>query len=62
MADIDVVKKGSRAWVWMLMLIALVLILWFVMTGSNPPQTGLMFEEREHVLQGAVGTMAGTRV
>ena len=31
MADIDVVKKGSRAWVWVLMLIVLALILWMML-------------------------------
>lgn len=44
MADIDVVKKGSRAWVWILMLVVLALILWFVMAGSNTPQTGSMLD------------------
>ena len=40
MADIDVVKKGSRAWLWVLMLIVLALVLWFIMAnaGGQRPQ------------------------
>lgn len=44
MADIDVVKKGSRTWPWILMLVALALILWFVMTRNNTPPTGRMLD------------------
>jgi hypothetical protein len=40
MADIDVVKKGSRAWVWVLLAILLVLFLWFLFAGMNTQQTG----------------------
>ena len=43
MAEIDVVKKGSRAWVWVLMIIALALVLWFLFAGGNS-QSGLMQE------------------
>jgi hypothetical protein len=34
MADIDVVKKGSNLWLWIMLVIALALILWFVLGGS----------------------------
>ena len=41
MADIDVVKKGSSAWVWVLLALALVaVVLWFVMSGDSTPQAG----------------------
>ena len=43
MADIDVVKKGSRAWVWVLMIIALALVLWFLFAGGSG-QSGFMQE------------------
>ena len=36
MADIDVVKKGSTSWLWIVIaLIVLALIMWFVM-GRGP--------------------------
>lgn len=38
MADIDVVKKGSRAWVWLVLIVLLALILWFVF-GMNTADT-----------------------
>ena len=31
MADIDVVKKGSRAWLWIVIALVILLALWFVM-------------------------------
>jgi bacteriorhodopsin len=41
MADIDVVKKGPTAWIWIVVvLVALVLIIWFVMGRGNAPRTG----------------------
>ena len=41
MADIDVVKKsGSRAWIWILLVIAIALVLWFVMAGTGQQRTG----------------------
>lgn len=43
MADIDVVKKGSRAWVWILLVLAALVLLWFLMMpdgGSTIQQTG----------------------
>jgi hypothetical protein len=42
MADIDVVKKGSRAWVWVLLAILLALVLWFVFAGMGTQQIGSM--------------------
>ena len=45
MADIDVVKKGSSSWLWIVIaLVVLALILWFVMSGDPAPQTGLLLE------------------
>lgn len=41
MADIDVVKKSSNSWLWILIaLVVLALVLWFVMGRSSVPQTG----------------------
>lgn len=40
MADIDVVKKGSRAWLWILMLVILAVILGYAMAGSRPATPG----------------------
>jgi hypothetical protein len=54
MADIDVVKKGSRAWVWILLAILLVLFLWFLFAGMNAPQTGGIEEGRGQPLVAAV--------
>jgi bacteriorhodopsin len=46
MADIDVVKKSSNTWIWVLIaLVVLAAIMWFVMAGSNTPQTGLLIED-----------------
>jgi hypothetical protein len=41
MADIDVVKKGSRTWVWVLMLVVLAVILWMVLGGGTADRVGL---------------------
>ena len=32
MADIDVVKKGSRTWLWIVVALAIVLIAWWFMS------------------------------
>jgi len=40
MADIDVVKKGSSAWLWILMIVVLALVAWFVMAGNRPQAVG----------------------
>jgi bacteriorhodopsin len=46
MADIDVVKKGSSSWLWIVIaLIVLAVILWFVMGRNSAPQTGLHLEQ-----------------
>lgn len=46
MADIDVVKKGSGSWLWIVIaLVVLALILWFMMSGDPAPQTGLLLED-----------------
>jgi hypothetical protein len=52
MADIDVVKKGSHLWLWIMLAIVIALILWFVLSGSQgrTAQTGMRFEPAvEHV-------------
>jgi hypothetical protein len=44
MADIDVVKKGSHLWLWIMLAIVIALILWFVLSGSQrPAQSGMRF-------------------
>jgi hypothetical protein len=35
MADIDVVKRGSRTWLWILMIVIVALIAWFMLGGSR---------------------------
>jgi hypothetical protein len=40
MADIDVVKKGSRTWLWVLLVIAILMIVWFMMGATGTPTTG----------------------
>jgi hypothetical protein len=41
MADIDVVKKGSNTWLWIVLVLAAVaLIIWFATARSHAPQTG----------------------
>jgi bacteriorhodopsin len=44
MEEIDVVKKGSMAWLWIVLAIAAVaLLVWMMMGGGNPaPRTGLL--------------------
>jgi hypothetical protein len=34
MADIDVVKKGSRTWLWILVALAVVLLAWWFLSRS----------------------------
>ena len=54
MADIDVVKKGSRTWIWIVMLLVLALIVWFLMAGTGPDVSGSL-----ELQEGAVGVTAG---
>jgi hypothetical protein len=52
MADIDVVKKGSHTWLWIMLAIVIALILWFVLSGSHgrTAQTGMRFDRTgQHV-------------
>jgi hypothetical protein len=35
MADIDVVKKGSRTWLWIVIALAIVVALFFMMRGGQ---------------------------
>jgi bacteriorhodopsin len=43
MADIDVVKKSSTAWVWILAAILVIaFIIWFAMGRSTAPQAGFL--------------------
>ena len=45
MADIDVVKKGSSSWLWIVIaLVVLAIILWFVMRGDPVPQAGFLLD------------------
>lgn len=44
MADIDVVKKSSRAWIWILMIVILALVAWFAFGASRTRTVG----ELEH--------------
>lgn len=43
MADIDVVKKSSRTWLWVVIALAIILMLWFMMAGggNSTPRTSL---------------------
>lgn len=44
MADIDVVKKesGSKLWLWILLIAVAALIIWFMMSASQPDQVGAL--------------------
>ena len=54
MADIDVVKKGSPVWMWIVLAVALALILWFVLAGTAArQQTGSFIHERGQPLPAA---------
>ena len=46
MQQIDVVKKGSMAWLWIVIaLAAIAILLWVMMGGDNPTTTtGQIFE------------------
>ena len=59
MADIDVVKKGSRAWIWVVLALAVILVLWFVFAGNrNTTQTGFNIEGGGQPLHAAVTVAA----
>jgi hypothetical protein len=45
MADIDVVKKGSRTWLWLLIALAIVLMLWFLMGRDTTSRVGWQLNE-----------------
>jgi len=53
MADIDVVKKGSHVWLWIILAIVVALILWYVLAGSGArsQQTGVTFEHHAPLAQ-----------
>ena len=57
MADIDVVKKGSNLWLWIVLAIVIALVLWYVMAGSGarPSQTGMLLEHSHHAQRLAAG-------
>ena len=65
MTEIDVVKKGSRTWLWVLMIVALALVLWFMFAGGNNQSGGLIEEGRQPHLAAAfvapVVTITGRR-
>ena len=62
MAEIDVVKKGSRAWVWVLMLIALAVLLWFMFAGGTNQSGFMMDEGGQPHLAAAFASDAVTRI
>ena len=39
MADIDVVKKGSSSWVWILAVLAAVALMWLLWNSVRPEDT-----------------------
>jgi 4-amino-4-deoxy-L-arabinose transferase-like glycosyltransferase len=47
MAEIDVVKKRSRAWIWVLMLVVLALVLWLIMRSTGGESTGGYLQEAQ---------------
>lgn len=48
MADIDVVKKGSSTWLWVVLAIVLVLLAWWFLMGTNDTtRVGFLFESVE---------------
>ena len=40
MADIDVVKKGSRSWIWIVLVVILALVAWLAFRGNRPRTVG----------------------
>lgn len=61
MADIDVVKKGSRMWLWILLAVAFLIILWMVIGAGDRPQTsGRLIEDGRQMAQTGLG--GGERV
>ena len=40
MADIDVVKKGSNLWLWIVLAMVIGLALWFMLAGSGTGANG----------------------
>ena len=45
MADIDVVKTKSRAWLWIVLAIVLVVVAWMMLSGTDSPtRTGFNME------------------
>jgi hypothetical protein len=54
MADIDVVKKSSRTWLWVIIALAIVIAALFLL-GRNPDtQAGLMYGEGGRPLAAAL--------
>jgi len=57
-ADIDVVKKGSSAWVWVLVVLALIVLLWIVWasvgTEETPGATGASGRDGAPIALGAI--------
>ena len=48
MGDIDVVKKGSRTWLWVVIALVIALAVYFMMRGGSGPDVGsLMMEGRQ---------------
>ena len=53
MADIDVVKRGSHVWLWIILAVVVALILWYVLAGARvaPAQTGMRIDHGGQALQ-----------
>jgi len=45
MADIDVVKKGSRVWLWVAIALVVVLALWLMMGRNTTSRVGWQLNE-----------------
>jgi 4-amino-4-deoxy-L-arabinose transferase-like glycosyltransferase len=64
MAEIDVVKKRSRTWIWVLLLVTLALVLWFVMGSARDESTGVYLQHGQPLVAAAhvTGTAASDAV
>ncbi len=52
MADIDVVKKGSSLWLWIILAMVIAVALWFMMAGSGTRSngSGTRLDQQQHQL------------
>jgi bacteriorhodopsin len=55
MADIDIVKKGSNTWLWIVLVLAAVaLIFWFAVGRNHAPQTGFNIDNGFESISAAI--------